>query len=711
MLLAALFALVSVAAATRAETRFTPLDLSAAFNNDGVATPEKPDDGNFDAIGTTQPGTFHFSAEGFPKTPDATLASVAFRLGSLAPGALNNTVASGQTVAVPNGRYSALYILAATTNGSYTGDWTARYATGDPAVTPVRFSDWCAGPADREAVGIRSAFRYFQDGGLARDCTPMLYVRRVELAPGRDLRAIVLPAQPNTHVFALTLGAGDVVTPAGLPPLPKPEETGPRVRVTSDAPTGVLVVPPGPVTLTAVADRLPAEATALELTVSEATGETVARLRVERSAGYTEARARIALPALAPGYYALEARLSGGTETLFRSGLAVVPDDVKPAYRPDSPFGVNVGFDQEPDVARRAAFLARRAGVRWIRQGFGWSDVEPEPGQWRWDRFDASRKAADREKILSLGLLAYWAGWSRPFTPEGYLQFNDYARAVVSRYPEVPAWEVWNEPNIFYWKGTPQQYAVLLRSVTPVIHAASPKAKVVGMATAFSDVPFLRAVLDAGADPDVVSVHPYRGGAPDVPSKLLQFDGGREPHTMAEETRGVRAVIGDRPLWFTEVGWWSAEGGVSEQEQADYLARTYAIALSEGVAKVFWYAFIDAGTTPGYDQDHFGLLRPDLSPKPAYAAYATAARMLDGATFESLENDDGVWKGHFTRGGERITVAWAPREPNTSRRLILPQHIAERRAYRWDGRPLAEANIVDLGASPVYIVESHFVAD
>src|SRR5690606_1725430 len=130
------------------------------------------------------------------------LAGVDFRLGSLSPGEENNVVAGGQSVEVPRGRYDALYILAATTNGTYAGDWTFRYAEGAPGSASVRFSDWCAGPGDREAVAIRSAFRYFQDGGLARDCTPMLYVRAVPLDAGRDLTAIVVPKQLNTHVFA-----------------------------------------------------------------------------------------------------------------------------------------------------------------------------------------------------------------------------------------------------------------------------------------------------------------------------------------------------------------------------------------------------------------------------------------------------------------------------------------------------------------------------
>jgi hypothetical protein len=704
--LLAVFAVLLLAVPSRAATEFSPVDLSTVFNNDGVATAERPSDGNFDAIGTTQPGTFHFAAEGFPAAPDAVLAGVKFHLGSLAPGANNNVVADGQVVPVPAGRYSAAYVLAATTNGSYSGSWTARYTDGDPQSIAARFSDWCAGPEDGEAVAIRSPFRYFQDGGVARDCTPMLYVRRLTLDASRTLSALVLPVQLNTHVFAITLGDGDLVTPHGLAPVEKPQETGPRIRITSDAPMGALLVSGHPVRLSAVADRLPDTATALELSVTDATGHPVANVRVERTSADPEARVSVTLPALAPGYYAVEARLVGGDGTTVHSGLVSVPDDQPAAYRPDSLFGVNAGFDQEAPVAREAAYLARQAGVRWIRQGFGWSDIEPEPGGWRWEKHDASLRVAKREKILTLGLLAYWAGWSKPFTPEGYLQYDDYARAVVSRYAAVPAWEVWNEPNIFYWKGTPQQYAVLLRTATPVIHAANPKAKVVGMATAFSDVPFVKQVLAAGARPDIVSIHPYRGGAPDVPSKLLQFDGGKDAHTMAEETRGIRAAVrdgaGDRPLWYTEVGWWSGAGGVSEETQANYLARTYAIALSEGVSKVFWYAFIDAGSTPGYDQDHFGLLRPDLSPKPAYAAYATSARMLDGARFVSADATGSRWVGHFERGSERITVAWAS---GSGESLLLPDNSGTRVVYRWDGLPLSHTSAVPLGESPVYIVE------
>ena len=52
----AILLLLSLVLPAQAATRFTPVDLSVVFNNDGVATAEKPNDGNFDAIGTTPTG-------------------------------------------------------------------------------------------------------------------------------------------------------------------------------------------------------------------------------------------------------------------------------------------------------------------------------------------------------------------------------------------------------------------------------------------------------------------------------------------------------------------------------------------------------------------------------------------------------------------------------------------------------------------------------
>lgn len=65
---------------------------------------------------------------------------------------------------------------------------------------------------------------------------------------------------------------------------------------------------------------------------------------------------------------------------------------------------------------------------------------------------------------------------------------------------------------------------------------------------------------------------------------------------------------------------------VNEDEQAAMLARAYMTAFALGVEKLHWYEFRSTEKDPFYSEHHFGITHRDLSPKPAYRAYAALTR-------------------------------------------------------------------------------------
>lgn len=72
-------------------------------------------------------------------------------------------------------------------------------------------------------------------------------------------------------------------------------------------------------------------------------------------------------------------------------------------------------------------------------------------------------------------------------------------------------WELWNEPDITYWRGTPEQYYELYDVTSKAIRAVYPDAKVGGPAVTGGGDDFLRGFLQACADRglpvDFVSFH------------------------------------------------------------------------------------------------------------------------------------------------------------------------------------------------------------
>lgn len=285
-----------------------------------------------------------------------------------------------------------------------------------------------------------------------------------------------------------------------------------------------------------------------------------------------------------------------------------------------------------------AAEDVNQLGGSWAREQINWNTIEPEDDSFDFDALDQVMAEYAQNDIHVLGLLTYSADWAssnpesdeaRFYPPELTSDWLDFVSEVVSRYDEVDAWEIWNEPNHSgFWKPTPdaQDYADFLASTADTIHSIHPNDKVVlgglsGVDTDFLDQIYQR--IGAGVF-DVVALHPYRDALSSQNWEPEEAVDGLLP--LINELSAARAVMrrhGDAsmPIWLTEFGWSTGSGGVTETQQKQYLARQTALALSiPKVQKVFWYAFQD-GTTGNSLDDNFGIIEDDFSRK-------SAARML-----------------------------------------------------------------------------------
>jgi xylan 1,4-beta-xylosidase len=143
-------------------------------------------------------------------------------------------------------------------------------------------------------------------------------------------------------------------------------------------------------------------------------------------------------------------------------------------------------------------------------------------------------------------------GWAYP--PKNYARWaelvSEWVRHSVERYGKAEVetwyWEVWNEPNIFYWRGTPQEYHKLYDHAAVAVKQALPSARVGGPHVAGTRSPeaakFLRDFLDhclhgknyatgkVGSPLDFVAFHAK--GAP-------RFVGGRVQTGIAAQLRNI----------------------------------------------------------------------------------------------------------------------------------------------------------------------------
>jgi hypothetical protein len=122
---------------------------------------------------------------------------------------------------------------------------------------------------------------------------------------------------------------------------------------------------------------------------------------------------------------------------------------------------------------------------------------------------------------------------------------------------------------------------------------------------------------------DLGNLHPYPGGS--APESGLPSEVGL-----------ARVVAAAKPLVATETGYHNAleatygQPPVTEEVAADYLPRLYFSHFAAGIRRTFWYELVDEYTNPERDdaEQHFGLLRRDLSRKPAFSALANLNRIV-----------------------------------------------------------------------------------
>jgi xylan 1,4-beta-xylosidase len=114
--------------------------------------------------------------------------------------------------------------------------------------------------------------------------------------------------------------------------------------------------------------------------------------------------------------------------------------------------------------------------------------IKPEPYQFTW-----TPTAKYNEIFL---------GWTQP--PTDYRKWGELVHAwaahAVARYGATEVdrwfWETWNEPNIGYWSGTPEEFQRLHDVATDAVRRALPTARVGGPDVAGDGGAFTRAFLD-----------------------------------------------------------------------------------------------------------------------------------------------------------------------------------------------------------------------
>lgn len=318
-----------------------------------------------------------------------------------------------------------------------------------------------------------------------------------------------------------------------------------------------------------------------------------------------------------------------------------------PRAAPAVRIGLSVNLRSTRGVDRcRDTRLMRAIGVRTVREDLDWGMIEPARGDLRWGAYDALLRTSAEQGITLLPLIddtPSWAGPASGALPSDPADYVEFVAQVVARYgPGGSYWrvhptlaarapdvmELYNEP--YYDHVHPAAFAQLVRRTAIAAQAANPRVRLLAPAIAgrwldrmYAAVPDLfESYATAGA-----AVHPYTLVPPTTGTTDTSSRTALVHATMAAHGDG------DVGVWITEIGWSTcpvrASECVSERTQASDLAGTLRLARTAWrpwLKAVFVYDLFEFAPRRRADRESwFGLVRPDWSPKPAWAVLLAAA--------------------------------------------------------------------------------------
>ncbi|HWF17713.1 MAG TPA: cellulase family glycosylhydrolase, partial [Verrucomicrobiae bacterium] len=228
-----------------------------------------------------------------------------------------------------------------------------------------------------------------------------------------------------------------------------------------------------------------------------------------------------------------------------------------------------------------------------------------------------------------------------PQHPESIAAYATWAAAAVKHFHgRHIIWEIWNEPNGFFWKPKPdaEQYSALAVAAGKAIREADPRATLIGPALSGFQPPYMETFLKSGVLRylDAVSVHPYRSAKKWPETAEGDYQKLREKIEQYGQTEKQKKM----PIISGEWGYSTKIGDVSPETQAAYIVRQQLFNLLNGVPLSIWYDWKNDGTDPREVEHNFGTVTDELEPKPAYEAIKVMTHELEGYRIKKrLETD------------------------------------------------------------------------
>ncbi len=394
-------------------------------------------------------------------------------------------------------------------------------------------------------------------------------------------------------------------------------------------------------------------------------------------------------------------------------------------------------YYRSPDDLIKRFRAAQSTGIKQLREDFKWQEMEKSPGVYDFTEADFIVDTAAQYGLTLTAILVYGNPiyslhgdlYASDIDADAYARFaGNFAKHFKNR---IVRYEIWNEPNVyfrFFRAKTPElsasRYAKLLKKSYAAVKSEVPNSIVIlgglyepqygvdllghfiGLLGGQQYLDMLEKFSPGIKDSfDVIGWHPYRypHSAPEI-HNILQPSLAHSVTTVSKKWQ--------KPVYITEMGYHTANtslpliNGVSLNDQAIFLVRSYLLALSAGVDYFSWYQLAEGGGHIFAFENSFGIYNEDVTvPKPARESARVMLCILGKTKFSQGQiypNIPGYDLSFISEDQTMIRVVW--KQPKDKKPWSIALAADEIALNLW-GEALNTEQVIP-EAQPVYILKT-----
>lgn len=336
------------------------------------------------------------------------------------------------------------------------------------------------------------------------------------------------------------------------------------------------------------------------------------------------------------------------------------------------------------------------AGLTLVRMDLQWEAVEIN-GKWDFTYYSNIANELAKRNVKILWILDYGhkdhgGTGTAPLTTANQAAYAEFARRAAATFKgrNVIGFEIWNEPNWqpFWPNPDPAAYARLLGVTVDAMRTADPAVKITTGGVADTDFDYVMNVLRSGKASKVnaIGLHPYRKSGPETfAAQLPTF-------------KGMMQAVGlNAEIWDTEWGY-SAYRDIGDvatygngldaramRRQAVLTVRKALTQIAINTPVSILYDLVNDGTDPLNREHNFGLLKADLSDKPAMVAMRSLYAAQNGRTLKGLLPNvpPGLHVIRWDGATNKSFAIWSDAPSGSRVKLTLPTTATS--IKMWDG--------------------------